>query len=177
MSSRDGVSWKRWREAFLRPGLQAERWVNRNNLIAWGVLMTRDEATGRPEELSIYSTEGYYVGPCRLRRHTLRLDGFVSVRAGAEGGEVVTKPLLFKGGELLLNVSTSAAGSVRVEIRDEGGRPVPGYTLDEAVEFYGDGIEVPARWRAGAGLETLAGRPVSLRFVMKDADLYAFRFR
>jgi len=177
MSSRDGVVWTRWREAFLRPGLQRERWVNRNNLIAWGVLVTRDDATGRPEELSIYSTEGYYVGPCRLRRHTLRLDGFVSIRAGAEGGEVVTKPLLFKGGELVLNVSTSAAGSVRVEVRDEDGRPIPGYSLDEAVEFYGDGVEVPVRWRAGADLKALAGKPVSLRFVMKDADLYAFRFR
>lgn len=177
MSSRDGIRWKKWREVFLRPGLQQERWVNRNNLIAWGVLVTRDDATGRPEELSIYSTEGYYVGPCRLRRHTLRLDGFVSVRAGAEGGEVVTKPLLFKGGELVLNVSTSAAGSVRVEVRDEDGRPIPGYALDEAVEFYGDGIEIPVRWRAGTDLGALAGKPVSLRFVMKDADLYAFRFR
>lgn len=177
MSSRDGVVWKRWREAFLRPGLQEERWVNRNNLIAWGLLTTRDGATGRPEELSIYSTEGYYVGPCRLRRHTLRLDGFVSVRAGAEGGEVVTKPLRFKGGELVLNVSTSAAGSVRVEVRDEEGRPVPGYTLAEAVEFYGDGIEVPVRWRAGSELGALAGRPVRLRLVIRDADVYAFRFR
>jgi hypothetical protein len=32
-------------------------------------------------------------------------------------------------------------------------------------------------WNAGSGLGDLAGRSVWLRFVLKDADLYAFKFR
>ena len=83
MSSRDGLHWKRWAEAFLRPGLQKERWVNRNNLIAWGIVETASFFPGAPDEISLYSTEGYYVKDCRMRRHTVRLDGFVSVHADA----------------------------------------------------------------------------------------------
>ncbi|MBN2311321.1 MAG: hypothetical protein JXR94_20255 [Candidatus Hydrogenedentes bacterium] len=97
MTSRDGVHWHRWREALIRPGLQQSRWVNRNNMTSWGILRTTSEIPGLPDELSIYSTEGYYVGPCGLRRFTSRLDGFVSINAPGVGGEFVTKPLTFAG--------------------------------------------------------------------------------
>jgi hypothetical protein len=40
-----------------------------------------------------------------------------------------------------------------------------------------DSIEYPVRWVARNGLESLVGQTVRLRFVMKDADLYALRFR
>ena len=60
-----------------------------------------------------------------LRRYTLRIDGFVSLHAPLVGGELVTKPLMFTGGRLLLNVSTSAAGAVRVEMQDAGASRCP----------------------------------------------------
>jgi len=95
MTSRDGNHWNRWREAFIRPGAQDSRWVNRNTMTAWGMLFTEGTLSGTPDEISLYSTEGYYVGPCHLRRHTIRQDGFVSIHAGGEIGEFVTKPLVF----------------------------------------------------------------------------------
>ena len=177
MSSRDGLHWKRWQEAFLRPGLQKERWVNRNNMIAWGLIQTASFFPGAPDEISLYSSEGYYVKDARLRRHTLRMDGFVALHAGAGGGELVTKPLVFSGRDLVLNYSTSAAGSVRVEVQDEQGQPIPGFGLTDAREIYGDDIEFVVPWKAGASLVSLAGKPVRLRFVMKDADLYSIRFK
>lgn len=96
MTSRDGLHWHRWGEALIRPGLQRSRWVNRNNMTAWGILQTKSTTADTPDEWSIYSTEGYYVGPCQLRRHTVRLDGFVSVNAPASGGEFTTKVLTFE---------------------------------------------------------------------------------
>ena len=85
MSSRDGIHFHRWGEAVVRPGLQPERWVTRNNMIGWGILTLPSSVAGEPDQLSIYVTEGYYTGPAsRLRRYTYRLDGFVSV-AGASG--------------------------------------------------------------------------------------------
>jgi hypothetical protein len=33
------------------------------------------------------------------------------------------------------------------------------------------------RWKAGGDVSTLAGRAVRLRFVMKGARLFVFRFR
>jgi len=106
------------------------------------------------------------------------VDGFASVQAPMEGGELVTKPLVFTGRELVLNFSASAAGSVRVELlRDQMNIPVEGYSLEECVEALGDDLERVVRWKDGRELAGLAGTPIRLRFVLSDADLYSFRFR
>ena len=177
MSSRDGRNFKRWGEAFIRPGLQKERWINRNNMIAWGLVETEADVAGAPPEISLYSMEGYYRGEsCQLRRFTLRRDGFVSANAPRSGGEMLTKPLIFSGSELQLNLSTSAAGSVRVEIQDEAGQALEGYALADCDEIYGDELERVVRWRGGSDTLGLSGSPVRLRFVMDDADLFALRW-
>jgi hypothetical protein len=175
MSSRDGLHWQRWAEAFIRPGPMPERWINRNNMTAWGILVTKSRLTNAPDELSLYSNEGYYTSGNRLRRFTLRTDGFVSVHASYSGGELVTHPLMFKGGRLLLNYSTSAAGGVMVEILDEDSKPIPGFTMEEAVELYGDEVEAEARWRNGSDISRLSGRVVRIRLRMRDADVYALK--
>ena len=95
MTSRDGLHWNRWREAFIRPGLQKSRWVNRNNMTAWGMVFTPGTLPKTPDEISLYSSEGYYVGPCRMRRYTIRQDGFVSVHAGGTPGEFLSKAMVF----------------------------------------------------------------------------------
>ncbi len=176
MTSRDGVHFHRWQSALLRPGLQPSRWVNRNNMIAWGMIETKSDLPGAPNEISIYSTEGYYVGPEFLRRHTIRLDGFVSVSAGYDGGEMTTKPITFSGQRLVMNFSTSAAGSIRVELQDAAGKVVPGFALADCPDIFGDEIERVVQWKGGDDLSKLAGQPVRLRFVLKDADVYAIRF-
>jgi hypothetical protein len=84
--------------------------------------------------------------------------------------------LTFAGNRLLVNFSTSAVGGIRVEVQDSAGTPIPGFTLAESVETVGNEIERPVRWKPGADLSSLAGRPVRLRFVMKDADLFAIQF-
>ena len=172
MSSRDGLHWDRtFMEAFLRPGRDWENWTERNNAIAWGVIPTATD------ELSIYWVEHYRHDTCRLRRGTLRLDGFASVNAPYEGGEVVTHPLRFEGSELALNYATSAAGSVRVELQEADGTPIEGYTLADCVEMVGDEIEGVVGWQGGTSVASLADRPVRLRMVLRDADVYALRFR
>ena len=177
MTSRDGLNFHRWREAFIRPGLQPERWINRNNMTAWGIVQTKAADPGLPDELSLYSNEAYYVPGNRLRRFTVRKDGFVSVNASADGGQLVTKPLVFEGGRLVLNYATSAAGSIRVEITDAAGEPIPGFTLDDCEEIYGDEIDRVVRFKDDPDLGGVAGRAVRLRFVMSDADLYSLQFR
>ena len=178
MTSRDGGKcWLRRQDAFLRPGPMPERWSQRSNLIAWGILETAPELASMPNELSLYSHENYAVDPCRLRRHTLRIDGFVAVHASCRGGELLSKPLRFTGRELVINYATSAAGSVRVEIRDAAGKPIPGYTLRACPEIYGDEIDHVVTWRGGSDVSQLAGQVVRLRFVLQDADLFSLRFR
>jgi hypothetical protein len=177
MSSRDGLHFRRWGEAWIRPGPPKERWVNRNNFVAWGMVETESPWPGTPKELSFFSMEGYYRGEsCQMRRYTLRVDGFVSARAPLAGGEVETKSLRFAGSRLNLNFATSAAGSVRVEIGEIDGTPVPGFRLSECDEMYGDDLARAVTWGGKADVGQLAGRPLRLRFVLRDADLYAFQF-
>jgi len=126
--------------------------------------------------MSLYVDEHYAQPGNQVRRYSLRLDGFASVHASQRGGELTTRPLVFSGRELELNYATSAAGSLRVEMRDAENRPIPGYSLREAVDLFGNRIAGRAAWKNGTDVGRLADQPVRLRFVMRDADLYSIRF-
>ncbi len=171
MSSRDGITWDRsFMEAFIRPGLDMENWHERGIYFERGIFQTSHDT------LSMYCSDHWRYPTTRISRYTLRTDGFVSVNAGFGGGEFTTHPLVFRGLGLELNYSTSAVGSVRVEIQDAEGRALPGFGLEDFPERFGDEIDGKASWINGADAGELTGSPVRLRFVLKDADLYAFKF-
>ena len=178
MTSRDGLSFRRWDEAFLRPGLRTRHnWAYGDNYIAWHVVEPASTEDDSPRELSLYASESYFTGKfSRLRRYTLRLDGFASVFAPRAGGEFVTKPFVFSGQHLSLNFSTSAAGSIRIELQNAAGRPIEGYTLADCSEIFGDATEYVVRWTSGSDVGALAGQPLRLRCVLREADLYALQF-
>ena len=171
MSSRDGVAWQRpFPEAWLRAGLDERNWTHRNTCPAVGILPLHET------EWSMYVSEHYGWPDNRLRRLSLRPWGFASINAGHRGGDVVTKPLTFAGAELRLNVSTSAVGSVRVELQDAEGHPIPGHALEDMPQIYGDRLDLAVSWNDHTDLSQLAGSPVRLRFELKDADVFSFRF-
>jgi hypothetical protein len=178
MTSRDGVRFHRWNEAFLRPGIQrVGTWHYGQQYIAWHAVETKSALKGAPDELSLYASESYWTGTSSaLRRYTLRMDGFVSLSAPATGGELITKPLLFTGERLTLNFSTSAAGGLRVELQRPDGQPIPGFTAADCQELFGDELDRVVSWTDGTDLHPLAGKPVRMRFLLRDADLYAFQF-
>jgi hypothetical protein len=171
MTTRGGSVYDRtFLSSFIRPGIGARHWVSRNNYPALGIVQTG------PNEMSIYMNQDNAQPTAHLRRYSLRLDGFASVQAPYAGGELLTKPLRFTGDRLELNFATSAAGSIRVEIQDAAGKPVSGFAAGDCIEVIGNEIERVIRWKGGADVSSLAGKTVRLRFVMKDADLYALRF-
>jgi hypothetical protein len=118
--------------------------------------------------MSIYATP--------FRRFVLRTDGFASVHAGADPGELLTRPLRFAGKELVVNYSTSGGGSLRVELQDTGGRPLSGFSLADCRTLIGDCIEQEVTWTKGSDLSSLASQTVRLRFVLQDGDLFALKF-
>ncbi len=158
-------------QGFVRPGLSKSSWTSRTNYPGTGVIPTGEG------EISIYVQRNYGFKSNWLERLVLRTDGFTSVRAPYAGGELLTRLLTFSGKELVLNYSTSAAGSVRVEILDESGEPLDGFKLAECPELIGDEIERVVRWNRVSDLSRLRGTTISLRFVLKDVDLYSIRFR
>lgn len=178
MSSRDGIRFELSEEAFIRPGPSREdTWVYGDNFIFWGLAETPSPLPNAPPEISLYATEGYWEGEfTSVRRYASRLDGFVSLNAPHKGGEVLTKPLRFSGDRLQLNVSTSAAGLVRVGLETPDRKPLPGFSLADCDPLYGDGPNESVSWRGKTDLKPMAGRPVRIRFQLHDADLYAFQF-
>jgi hypothetical protein len=85
--------------------------------------------------------------------------------------------VIFEGSELVLNVSTSAAGGVGVEIQDDRGIPIEGFALSDCHQVFGDSLGRTVTWAGDKNLGDLAGTPVRLRFLLKDADLYSLRFK
>lgn len=110
-----------------------------------------------------------------ISRLILRLDGFVSADAPYKGGELTTVPLVFDGKSLELNVQTSVAGHVLVELLHNG-EPVKGYSAADADPIKGNFIAKTVTWNDQKDVSSLVGQPVQVRFVMRDAKLYAFQF-
>lgn len=172
MSSRDGIHWNRNLSGpFVSPGLDPLAWTDRSNTVALGLLPTGTD------EMSVYVSRHFRLPSNHLRRGVLRLDGIVSLDAPHAGGEVVTKPFIFTGQNLVVNYSTSAAGGLRVELQDAYGKTLPGFGLKDSYELFGDSVAQVISWDAGADVSKWAGKPVRLRFLMREAKLYSFQFQ
>ena len=176
--SRDGIQWARPdRRAVIRLGMEGE-WDRGSIYAGYGLSRSGNE-------LSLYytayiPTHGAYVETGVLggviTRAIYRLDGFMSVDAPYEGGEFTTPAIIFNGSRLELNFDGSAGGWTKVEIVDGQGRPIPGYSAGEADNVTGNGVVKTVTWAGKSDVSLLKGRPIKLRFVMRDAKLYAFQF-
>lgn len=159
-----------FKESFVRPGPGYSNWTSRTNYAGIGIVQTG------ASEMSFYVQRDYAQESAHLERMVLRLDGFASANAPYEGGELVTKPLTFDGKALGINFSTSAAGGIKIEIQDAQGNPIDGFRLADCDEIIGDEIERTVTWRDNTDVSALSGKPVRLRFRMRDADLFSIRF-
>lgn len=165
MTSRDGKLFHRYAEPVVPRTAPKDRNHNRSNYMTWGMF----QLPGRPHEISVYATENYYErSPGRVRRFVYRVDGFVAMRADADGGTVTTKPLRFEGQQLLLNYVVRPGGELTVEVLDQSGK-----VMGNSKSITGDAVDSPVAWDSppdfGKGL-------VRLRFSMKNADIFSFRF-
>lgn len=171
MTTRGGDQYDRtFMESFIRPGIGLQNWLSRSNYPALNVVQTGDH------EMSIYMNSDFGQPTAHLKRYTLRIDGFSSLSADFKGGEFITKPFRFSGKELEINYSTSAAGSVKVEIQDATGKPLQGYTLKDSREIIGNEISRVVSWNGTSNIAQLSGQPIKLKVYMKDADLYSIKF-
>ncbi|HRE80929.1 MAG TPA: hypothetical protein PLN52_07760 [Opitutaceae bacterium] len=159
-------------EAFMRPGVEPGNWGSRSNYAPQHGGLIR---TGRAE-MSFLVTRQHLQPGNHIERRTLRLDGLTSLRAPYAHGEFTSVPLLCSGDRLELNYSTSGVGEVQVEIQDEAGEALPGFSLNDCVPLIGDRISGGVAWKAESSLRSLRGRSVRIRMVLSDADIYSFRF-
>ncbi len=151
------------KEAWIRPGPSPAAWGNRYNYLARGIVQTS------PTEMSLYHCHSQV-------RYTLRLDGFASLHSGYATGEWFSKPLVYSGGQLEFNVATSALGSFQVELQTAGGKPIPGFSLQDSEPFYGDAIAYRPAWRGKSALPLKVGEVFRLRCQMRESDLFSLQF-
>lgn len=171
LTTRGGTHYDRtFMEAFIRPGMGLNNWTSRTNYPARGVVPTGDG------EMSMYVQRNYGQKSHHLQRLVMRTDGFASVHAPYSGGEMISKQLTFEGKSLTINFATSAAGSMWVELQHADGSPIEGFTREDCDEIVGDEIARRVTWKGNADVSSLAGVPIRLRAVLKDADLYSLCF-
>ncbi len=121
---------------------------------------------------------------------TITEDRFVSLSAGVQDGELITKPLTWPGGDLLLNASTTrhhdgypldGGGALFVEVLDESEQPIAGFAGPDRAEFSGNVPSRhligpgPLRWPGDRRLAELTGQRIRLAFTLRDAHLFSFR--
>jgi hypothetical protein len=104
---------------------------------------------------------------------TLRLDGFVSVNAGEEPGTLTTKSLVFLGDTLVVNANATG-GSLTVEALDPEGKVIEGFGIADCTPITTDSVRHVLKWQDNADCHLLQGRPIKLRFHLKNTNLYAF---
>ena len=182
MVSRDGETWSRYEPPYYfasgfeldgRKALEAlmEQGMVRRGDEIWQYGTVRFTEHGGALYGGVEHEGGYYD---RLLRLVQRLDGFVSLDAGDEVGTVVTRPLVFEGRRLVLNVA--AEGSARVGLLDEAAQPLAGLSLEDCDPIQADSVRHEVTWRGEGDVSRLAGEVVRLQFELKDAKLFALQF-
>lgn len=178
-ASRDGITWSR---------------PSRSPLIAqddptWntGFMLTSNELHVTPTETRLYYAsykaghqdgDPQYYSPVALA--VWERDRMVSL--GTSGAGMVTTRALqpaSDGAPLIINAR--ATGTVRVEVLDAHGVPVPGYTLADSVPYTGDSLDHTMTWAGTSGTKntlpstSLTGGRLMLRFSVDNGDLFAYR--
>lgn len=198
-ASRDGLKWNRFpRPAYVGMGrfddipmMQsyiAQGMVKRNDEIWQYVFLDGDYHTSEIERL--YQR--------RVFRLIQRFDGFVSADAPYDDhADIITKPLIFDGDRLLLNIKTDAQGYAFVSLLDEDGNPIEGFSLEESVMINGDHMSIEAEWitqgmdfltkdgklnkdevdiRTSSDISKLDGQTVRLHIRMRGSSLFSIQF-
>lgn len=103
-------------------------------------------------------------------------DRFLGWRTGPDWGELLTKPVTFRGGRLFVNFEAEPGGALLVEILSPDGGPLEGFSLDRCQPLLGGALHAEVKWEGAGRLARLSGRPVRLRFKGRKASLYSFKF-
>ncbi len=165
----DGETWYRDRTHFFDPDPKkgawdhAHAWIDEQVLVGDEVFLyyggyARGHKVNRFEERQI--------GLLRIPR-----DRYVARVAGEKPGHLITPVLMLNAGRITLNADASQ-GSIVVEVLDEQRQPIPGFTAQDTTPLVANGLDLPKTW--AKPLQALNGKPVCLRFTLRNARLYAF---
>lgn len=135
-------------------------------------------------------SEDNYGGVCRVEFPKERLIG----QAGSErGGFILTREMVVAGPKLCINVHPANPYSIdnpdlshcyhelKVEILEKNpdnkqSRKIPGFTFDECCCQPVNLLDYHVTWENNNTLDELIGKPVYIRFFLKNMTIYSMRF-
>jgi hypothetical protein len=103
----------------------------------------------------------------------LRRDGFASMDAGTNTETLTTRPVIFKGKHLFVNVDCPR-GELKVEVLDTDGKIIEPFTLANCEPVSFDKTLVQVNWEGKSDLAELSGKPVRIKFYLENGSLYSF---
>ena len=170
-TSRDGVTWHRYREPFLDRNPEPGSW---DHAMTW---MSHAAPVG--DEMFFYY--GGYARGHKIEAKTerqiglarMKKDRYVALISSQEQGTLLTRPFLHPGGRLTLNADASR-GEVRVRLLNEDGQPIKAFGDAESKPITTDALAAEVQWPNSP--EALKGKPVRLEFKVRNAAVFGFEF-
>jgi len=171
--TRDGFHWHRpSRERFLGVNPTKGAWNWGNVQSAGGCFLVVGDklyfyVSGRA------LSDSFWDGNCHTGLAVMRRDGFASMDATEKEGVLSTRPLKFKGTHLFVNVK-APAGELRAEILDSDFRVIEPFTRERCRPVSDDTTLREITWKGVKDLSAVAGKPVRIRFHLRNGSLYSF---
>lgn len=103
---------------------------------------------------------------------TLPLDRFAGVRPIEKIGQITLRPRSLSGVKTLSVNADATNGAVRVELLDERGYRLRGFTKTDAVPIAGDGLRHRVSWK-NADLASVPPGDVTIRLHLENAEVFA----
>jgi len=118
------------------------------------------------------------ISPTWVYRTKLRMDGFVSLDAGSQMGNLITRPFILQSDTISINAATQG-GYIIAELAepywfDPKGKLIEGFSAKDFDVFTGDNICHTLSWRGKKDLSQLRGKRLMLKLAMKHSQIYSF---
>jgi hypothetical protein len=174
--SRDGYHLKRpFRDTWFIPADGGEQFDS-------GAIWTNATPIVLDDEIRFYYgaysgnwKQGLVKKPTGIGLATIPRDRFAGIRPLEEVGQVTLKPISLLGADSIEVNGVANRGAIRVEVLDEIGYRLRGYTKDDAVSIKGDSLRQPARWTQKSLADLPAGRYTLRLHLEGDATVYALK--
>jgi hypothetical protein len=180
--SRDGFHWHRPERRPFLPCTEKQGDWNAYNVqsAGGGCLVVGDTLyfyvsgrAGLPNNHHFRTESPTASGICSTGLAFLRRDGFASVDAGRKTGTLTTRPVLFNGKHLFVNVD-APRGELRVEILHKDGNIIQPFSRQACSPIRTDSTIHQVEWQGAKSLSRLAGKPVRFAFHLRAGKLFAF---
>ncbi len=177
--SRDGFHWYRpFHEPFISVSPHPGDW-NWGNVqsVGGGCLIMGEKIffyySGRAGTSRLGKEKSFFDADASTGLAFLRRDGFASMVADKVESGLTTRRLHFTGKYLFVNANVRD-GELKAEILDDQGKVVAPFTKANCIPLRRDSTLQPVLWNGGKDLTRLSGRPIRLRFFVRNGSLYSF---